>query len=195
MKSTSTLLMRPSDSSAYDSPRENHPDGACQRSDAESAPSARHRMQLSDELIPRLAFESHHGAIPCHYGPPRRRPRGCSLEAPKCGQSPAGHQPSSSAYELRSGRAAIVSLWCPTVLAAPVFPSVDMGSLPRIHEDLPSLSRLRLNWDTRPETRTPLSSCIRMPVRRRLQSRLRLALQRCRHLRLCMCRIPSAHAP
>jgi hypothetical protein len=40
MKSTSTLLIHRPDSSAYDSARENHWDGACTRSDAASAPNA-----------------------------------------------------------------------------------------------------------------------------------------------------------
>jgi hypothetical protein len=40
MKSTSTLLIHPPDSSAYDSARENHWDSACTRSDAASAAKA-----------------------------------------------------------------------------------------------------------------------------------------------------------
>jgi hypothetical protein len=87
MKTTSTPLMHPPDSSADDTPRENHPDGTCRRSDAASVPNARRRIFWNDELPPRLAFESHHGPTPGHYWPGPRAADlgGASLRVPSAG--------------------------------------------------------------------------------------------------------------
>jgi hypothetical protein len=51
---------------------------------------------------------------PLLMGPPRRRPRGCKREDPKCGPPPAGHRPSSSPYDLPCGSAATVAVVMPT---------------------------------------------------------------------------------